>query len=496
MVALKVEPLKNSEDKKIQNKNMKKIFVICGGTMNHATPHFSLCAPAYGTVGLKVFEELDNAIYNASKEEEYEAILIPTKMALGIISRNNQMLLNYEFYIKQAGLKSIETNEDLDKFIDYLISYQHTRSIVLAAAVCDFKVVAINGDSSVVGKNKARLESSEEYIMTLKTADKVLPKIRQHRKDIFVVSFKTTAGVGRDETYRKGLLSLKKNSSNLVFANDIQDKINLVVTPEEFPYEAEDRDAAIKMLADMTFKRINLTFEDKTIIKNEVRAFPEVLVSEGCIPQNWIDVMQYLFKNNAFKPLPGTGKTSGHFGCRVTGKSYERITSERKINHNESFQRGMIPVYSYKNGELIVGGAKPSVGEKTQELIYQELGDKIHSIVHFHCPLRDDLNTIIPQREQFHVECGSKECAVNTTSGIVKGEIEPGIFVVHLKNHGPNIAFHKDVSTEKVIEVIEKYWNLSDKTGGIIKVAILKNRGARITNEFSEKYIEMLKQKK
>jgi len=30
---------------------MKKIVIYTGGTMVHVRPHFSLCAPAYGTVG-------------------------------------------------------------------------------------------------------------------------------------------------------------------------------------------------------------------------------------------------------------------------------------------------------------------------------------------------------------------------------------------------------------------------------------------------------------
>ena len=454
---------------------MKKIFVICGGTMNHVSPHFAFCAPAYGEVGLKIYNSLSEQIKNAPNgPKEFSVELIPTQMALNILP--GEALMSYQYYIQKAGLKKLETNDDLKVFVEYLISHKETRSIILAAAVCDFEpkrifVAGSDGEHedtiSEFGKNTKRLDSSKHYYLTLEPAEKVLPNIRQKRKDIFVVSFKTTAGVGRDETYRKGLLSLKKNSSNLVFANDIQDEINMIITPEEFPYEGKDRNEAIKLLADITFKRINLTFEDKTILKDNQRAFPDDLLAEGVIPQNWYNVMQYLFANKAFKPLPDTGKTSGHFGCRVKNKEYERITSERKINHNESFQRGMIPVYSYKNGELVVGGAKPSVGEKTQEMIYHELGDKIHSIIHFHCPLTVDSTGIIPQREQLPFECGSKECAINTVTGMA--EIEPGIYAVHLKNHGPNIAFHESVSAGQIVKFIEHYWDLSNKTGGIIK---------------------------
>jgi len=467
---------------------IKKIFILCGGTVNHVSPHFALTAPAYGAVGLKIYngllEERANSIFNKDK---YEIELIPTQMALSVLP--DDCLMNYGYYLKQAGLNKLETNDDLSVFIDYLISKEDTRCIVMAAAVCDFEPSTITRSPSIsemlnkkteikidFGKDKDRLDSSRHYLMSIWPSKKILPKIRQQRKDIFVVSFKTTAGVGRDETYKKGLLALKKNSSNLVFANDIQDKINMVVTPEEFPYEAETREDAVKKLCEITYKRLNLTFEDKTILKDDVRAFPEELIKEGAIPENWYAIMKYLFDYEAFKPLPGTGKTSGHFGCRVDGKEYERITSERKINHNESFERGMIPVYSYKNGELVVGGAKPSVGEKTQELIYQELGDKIHSIIHFHCPMweQDWRKSIIPIREQLPFECGSLECSINTVSGIKESTktfaslVAPGIYAVHLENHGPNIAFHKDVPTSVLIRFIEKNWNLKSKTGGII----------------------------
>lgn len=494
------------------SKETKRIFVICGGTMNHVTPHFSLCAPAYGSVGLKLYNELNKQITNREvwqnefiKDPEqrdkvkYTVELIPTQMALNVLP--GEMVMGYYYFLEKAGLKRLETNQDLSKLIDYLISNKETRSIIMAAAVCDFEPNALSEilDIDVLGepqlkfgKDQKRLDSGNCYNMDIKPSEKILSKIRQQRKDIFVVSFKTTSEEGRDMTYKKGLLSLKKNSSNLVFANDIKEKINMVVTPEEFPYESPTREEAIKQLADIAFKRINLTFGDKTILQDDKRAFPDELIKEGAIPQNWYDVMKYLMANNAFKPLPDTGKTSGHFGCRVEGKEYERITSERKINHNESFERGMIPVYSYKDGKLVVGGAKPSVGEKTQEVIYQELGDKIHSIVHFHCPLRSfvdgnqvmfseqkkaalELGTVMSPRlermisvkEQFPYECGSAECAYNTMSGME--EKEPGIYAVHLHNHGPNIAFHKDVPAQKVIDFINKYWDLEDKTGGVLK---------------------------
>ena len=73
------------------NKETKRMFVICGGTMNHVTPHFSFCAPAYGSVGLKLYNEINKKIterevwqntFITDKEQrdkvKYTVELIPT----------------------------------------------------------------------------------------------------------------------------------------------------------------------------------------------------------------------------------------------------------------------------------------------------------------------------------------------------------------------------------------------------------------------------------
>lgn len=45
----------------------------------------------------------------------------------------------------------------------------------------------------------------------------------------------------------------------------------------------------------------------------------------------------------------------------------------------------------------------------------------------------------------------------------------PGVYAVHLRNHGPNIAFHKDVDPNVVIKFIELYWDLNLKEGGLVQ---------------------------
>lgn len=414
----------------------KKVLVLGGGTFSHVRAHLALAAPAFGTTARQIAEMCEKRFDHMDTE------LLLTKMA----DQNS----------------SVITNDDVDKVVDIIINDNTVKIVFFNFALCDFSGKIGDVES---GKHATRLETSAGDVqMTLTPSEKIIGKIRKTRKDIFLVGFKTTCGATEQEQFSKGLDLMKKTSCNIVLANDIETRKNLIITPEEGVYGRDmTRKECLEELVDIAAKRSSLTFNDKTILKNAERAYPENLIIEGSIPENWYNVMKYLFSNNAFKPI--NGKTSGHFGCRVDGKEFERITSERKINHNESFERGMIPVYSYENGELVVGGAKPSVGEKTQEMIYQELGYKIHSIVHFHGQIRKDIVYIpFEIKDQKPFECGSKECAINTISGM--SEVIPGIYAVHLDNHGPNIAFHKDVSSQEIIEFINLYWDLNSSTSG------------------------------
>jgi hypothetical protein len=452
---------------------MKKIYVITGGTMVHVSPHFSLCAPAYGKVGDELSELLSGEILDKGLIGKYEVHVLPTKMAEGIAD-DYSCYQQYKSIYSQAGLKNLETNDDLSKLVDFLLSLEDTRCIIMAAAVCDFEPssIATIVDTGLVdnpvfnfGKDQARLSSSECYALDIKPSDKIVSKIRKTRKDVFLVSFKTTSGVGRDETYRRGLESLKKNSSNLVFANDIKDGINMVITPEEFPYEEVTRKEALSTLSEMIMSRLELTFNRTELIEGEPANLNE-LANGGNIPSNFVEVMKYLIVNEAFKPF--RGKTSGHFGCKVEDMPFERVSSIRKVNHNNIFKDGVAKIYR-KDGIITAEGGKPSVGEHTQQMIYDELGDNAHSIVHFHCPIRTDIQYVpFNIREQKPFECGSNECGINTATGMTSIGID-GIYAVHLENHGPNIAFHKNVDPQKVIDFIEMYWDLSKKEGGIVK---------------------------
>lgn len=432
--------------------------------MVHVAPHFSLCAPAYGSVGGDIY-------HNLYHELDFKPILIETQMAHRF---GRGPIYDAEKIIREAGLNKLETNDDLSKLIDYLIAQDSTRGIIMAAAVCDwepdtllFKKKGVHYATDKFGKDVDRLSTSEGRMdLYVKPADKIISKIRKERKDIFLVGFKATAGKTKEETYAAGLHSLKANSANIVFANDVHTKMNVIVTPEEYPYYYEDRTEATVNLCKMIAARTKLTFTRTVVIDNNNLVNPLKLKEEQCIPYNFIAVLAWLINEGVYKPF--RGNTTGHFGCKVVGQSYKTISSVRKKNHNNVLEEGMVPIYESQNDVIVAGGAKPSVGEHTQQAIYNALGDKVHSVVHFHCDLRE--NSGFPEKaikSQFNFECGSNQCAENAVSGMTC--IYPGVYACHLEGHGPNIAFHKEVYMEDMTRILRTYWNLEEKSGGNIK---------------------------
>lgn len=417
--------------------------------MVHVTPHFALCAPAFGRVGRELAERLTSR----------DVTLVRTSMASREPDARERALF------EAAGIERLETNDDLARLLDHLVADPETRCIVLAAAVCDWVPTTLQiGDQALseFGKSVPRLQTSKgSATLDLAPSDKLIGRIRRERKDVFLVAFKATAGLEPQHTYAQGLRLLKTASANLVLANDVQRGTNVVITPEEFPYWAETRADALDQLAEMILARTQLSFV-RTRVRDEPLVDPIALHAEGAIPANFLPVLRHVIAAGAFKPF--LGKTSGHFGCVVSGKPYARISSVRKVDHNRVLQQGMAPIYGYADGRIVAGGAKPSVGEHTQHQIYEALGEAVHAIVHFHCPTRPGVE--VPRASQRAFECGSVECGDNTAKHM--REIEPGIFAVQLEGHGPNIAFHRDVPAKRVIALIERCFDLADKSGGLV----------------------------
>ncbi len=133
------------------------------------------------------------------------------------------------------------------------------------------------------------------------------------------------------------------------------------------------------------------------------------------------------------------------------------MTSMRGSNFNNLQE--LAYVHAEDDNNVISQGGKPSVGGQSQRIIFRE-HPEMDCIVHFHCPPKATIP--LPTRSQLAHECGSHECGKNTSDGLV--EVESGIKCVYLDNHGPNIVFNRKIDPQKVIDFIDRNFDLSDST--------------------------------
>lgn len=402
----------------------KKVHIIGGGTVNHVRPHLALSAPAYGGTARRL-EELCRM-----QHSRMDIVTHLTKMA--------------------DPASSIETNDDLARLADELVGDYDTKIVFMNAAVADF-TGAVEGDAG------ARLKTSEHgmplsHTMILTPAPKVLERFRKERKDIFLVAFKATAGATPQEQYLAGLDMLKRSSANLVLANDVVTRHNMVITPEEAAYhEGEDRFAALQGLVQMAFLRSHLTFTRSTVVAGE-----PVSWSSDLVPANLRTVVDYCIEHGAYKPV--NGATAGHFAVKLSPTSF--LTSRRKQNFNQLDRVGLVKVETDGPDSVLAYGSKPSVGGQSQRIVFAEHPDT-DCIVHFHCPIKP--GSTVPIVSQREYECGSHQCGENTSRGLAKFG---NLWAVYLDRHGPNIVFSKNTNPQEVIDFIEANFELSQKSGG------------------------------
>lgn len=413
---------------------MKKVHILGGGTFSHVRSHLALATPAFGT---------------AARE---------FKVALeGLLKSSPDMLFDIQLHLtKMADSSSnLVTNEDVSNLVDDLIADPETRIIFFNVALCDFHGT-INEEES--GKYAPRLKSREAApTIQLSTADKILGRIRKERKDIFLIAFKTTAGADTQEQYIAGLNLLKENSANIVVANDLVTRRNMIIVPEEARYcTTRNRDKLMMWLAAITLNRSQNRFT-----RSEVVPGTSVPWDAQNVPEALLRVVNHCISRGAYKPFRGS--TAGHFAFKVDDKTF--ITSKRKTNFNNLAEVGMVKVEAVDNEKVIAHGFKPSVGGQSQRIIFKEHED-VDCIVHFHCPRKDGSD--VRHAFQFPNECGSHECGQTTSNGLV--HYENGIKAVFLDNHGPNIVFNRNADPEKVIAFIEKNFDLSLKTGGPVEL--------------------------
>ena len=406
----------------------KQIHIFGGGTFSFVRNHLALSAPAFG--------ETAKYIMNLCK------------------SRFNNMDVNLHLTKMADHHSTLVTNEDVESLLLKLKADFDTKIIFMNAALCDYNGQVGKTES---GKHATRLKTSEgEVGMILTPAKKIIKQIREGRKDIFVVAFKTTCGATEQEQYLAGLDLLKRSSCNLVLANDTKTRLNMIITPEEAKYHVtKDRWEALTQLVDMAYYRSHLSFTHATVVDGT----PVDWNSDMVYP-SLRTVVNHCIEEGAYKPF--NGSTVGHFACKIGDKEF--LTSIRKTNFNDLAKNGLVRVVTDTEDAVIAYGAKPSVGGQSQRIIFSEHND-YDCICHFHCPLKP--GSQVPVVSQREYECGSHQCGQNTSNGLKQfGNLS----AVMLDNHGPNIVFHHSIDPQEVISFIDKNFDLHDKTGGLVSL--------------------------
>lgn len=422
------------------------IHVIGGGTVYHVRPHLALSAVAYGKTARDIAVLCEN---NSSDDEsERDVHLHLTKMANG-------------------GRGGLETNQDISLLLDSLIEDPTTKVIFMSAALCDYEgSILQHGDMHVVrgmnvlpfektssGKNQPRLQTSEgEKSMALIPAEKLIGKIRKKRKDIFLIGFKTTAGASEDEQYLAGLTLLKTTSCNLVLANDVHTRLNLIVAPELARYGVtKDRDAALRELVEMANVRSRLSFTPTSLVEGDLIPWDSERV-----PTPLRKVVDWCADHGAYKPFRDV--TVGHFA--FLAEKNVIISSRRRRNYNRRGDRDLVRVV-FEEDKMLAHGAKPSAGTRSQYAVLSHFPE-FDCIVHFHCPMRDGSKVTV--RSQKELECGSHECGENTWKGMSQFG---NLAAVMLDKHGPNIIFSSKGDPEEVIKFISENFDLSIRSDGL-----------------------------
>jgi hypothetical protein len=283
----------------------KKVVVLGGGTFSHVRAHLALAAPAFGKTARQIAEICEKQFDHMDTE------LVLTKMA------------------DPKG--AIVTNEDVDKMVDLIINDNTVKVVFFNIALCDFDGQIGSIES---GKHAQRLETAAgETVMTLKPSEKIIGKIRKTRKDIFLVGFKTTCGATEQEQFSKGLDLMKRTSCNIVLANDIETRKNLIITPEEGVYgQGMSRAECLEELVDIAWHRTHLSFTRSTVV--------------GGTPVSWSDaqvypalreVVNFCIAKGAYKEFKGA--TTGHFAAKLAPNKF--LTSIRKTNFNDIHKNGI-----------------------------------------------------------------------------------------------------------------------------------------------------------
>lgn len=462
-----VDRLLTSNYKKESEMTKRNIWVLGGGTVSNVSPHFALSAPAYGTTARKVAKLFEEAIAsNPEYQNKFEVKLGLTKMADPT---------------GKDGIPLGATNGEVEFWIEeYILDREEPSVVFLNVAFCDWRAISIKGkDWGEVCHTRLKTSDHETKPLeiSLVPENKVISRIRKSRKDIFLVGSSTTVGItpawirgerreiasSRYPMIEKGLSLLKKNSCNLVLANDINTRENMILTPEMAAYHDETytRDYALKQMVDMTLSRCQGTFSRTEVIRDPIKN--QLMDMTHTNVGTLFTVLQHCVSRGAYKPFNGV--TVGHFAVKESvHDGYGFLwSSQRKKNFNHYEDQKLVRV-AFTDDTQKAHGSKPSAGARSQYEVLKRFPDMDY-VIHFHCPLRVSYDPRIPVAEQWPYECGSHECGKNTHSKMARIDLDgTEIAVVQLDRHGPNILFKRNADAGKVIDFIEKNFDLSKST--------------------------------
>lgn len=189
-----------------------KVVVLGGGTFNHVSCHLALAAPAFGGTAKRLHQMFQD---NGTLESH----LVLTKMA--------------------DPNSTIITNADVERCVEEMLKDPDVKVVVMNAAICDFEME---------NPGEARLSSAQDYTATLKGVHgKIVSTIRERRPDIIVAGFKTTHGATAVGQLAKASNSMHASDLDLVLANDVGTRNNILLTRELRVYQGS-RDFLLEQL--------------------------------------------------------------------------------------------------------------------------------------------------------------------------------------------------------------------------------------------------------
>lgn len=196
---------------------MHKVVVIGGGTFNHISCHLSLAAPAFGATAKQLHQMFIDA-------GVFESHLVLTKMA--------------------DPSSNLVTNADVALYVEHMLKDKMVKVVIMNAAICDFEIE---------NPGEGRLSSSQDYDVTLKGIQgKILSTIRKERPDIVVAGFKTTHGKSAATQLARAALSIHDNDLDIVFANDVQTRSNLLLNRHLSVYRGSREDLLLRLVHETT----------------------------------------------------------------------------------------------------------------------------------------------------------------------------------------------------------------------------------------------------